>query len=351
MSGHTLSELAELCGASLVGDGARVVVGAAALREAGPDQISFFSHARYRQDADGTRAAAVVCPVDLDFDRTDLAVLRCKDANRAFTEIIGRFAQDRPRPEPGIHPTAIVHPSAVVASDVALGAYCVIEAGVELAAGVVCHPHVVVGAGSKVGEQTVLYPGVVLYDGVTIGARCILHAATVIGADGYGFEPTDAGWIKIPQVGTVSVEDDVEIGAGCTIDRGRFGATRIGRGTKLDDQVHIGHNTQIGEHVMLAGQVGIAGSARIGDRAMLGGQVGIGGHRSVGAGAQLAGKTGVIGDVPPGEEWFGYPARPRREAIKRYAMMNRLPKLFDQLAALQARVAELEAGLNQEAGS
>jgi len=348
MAGHTLFELAQICGASLEGDGDRVVTGAAALRDAGPHQVSFYNHARYRGDLEGTRAGAVVCPRGLETGRSDLAVLRCEDANRAFTSIIERFAADRPRPEPGVHPTAIVHPEALLADGISVGAYCVIGAGTQLAAGVVCHPHVVLGRDCRIGRASELHPGVVLYDGVSLGERCILHAATVLGADGYGFEPTPEGWVKIPQVGSVSVEDDVEIGAGCTVDRGRFGATRIGRGSKLDDQVHVGHNTDVGEHVMLAGQVGIAGSARIGDRAMLGGQVGIGGHRTVGAGAQLAGKTGVIGDVPPGEEWFGYPARPRREALKRYALLARMPRMLERLAALEARIAALEAGAHRE---
>ena len=344
MSGHTLSELAEICGASLEGDGGTVVVGAAALREAGPDQVSFLSHARYRLDAEATRAAAVVCPRDLKLERSDLTLLRCDDANRSFTAIIQRFAEDRPRPDAGVHPTAVVHPTARLGAGVTLGAYCVVEAGAVLGDGVTCFSHVVVGAGSSIGNDCLLYASVVLYDGVTLGARCILHSGTILGADGFGFEPTAEGWIKVPQVGTVVVEDDVEMGATCTVDRGRFGATRIGRGTKFDDQVHVAHNTNVGEHVMMAAQVGIAGSVRIGDRALIGGQVGVSGHLEIGAGAQLAAGSGIIGNIPAGEEWFGYPARPRRETLKRLGQTSRIPKMLTRLAALEGRLAELEAG-------
>ena len=353
MSGHTILELAELCGATLEGDGGRVVVSAASLRDAGPEQISFYSHDRYRAEVDATRAAAVVCPEDLALDRPDLTVLRSAHPSQAFNTIAMHLAGERPTPEPGVHPTAIVHPTARVGADVSLGPYCVIEADAELGDGVTCHPHVTVGMGTVVGAGTVLHPSVVLYDGVRVGARCIIHAATVIGADGFGFDHSREGWVKVPQVGTVTVGDDVEMGAGCTVDRGRFSATTIGRGTKMDNQVHVAHNTTIGEHVIMSAQVGMAGTARIGSWAMLGGQSGINGHITVGAGAKIAGGSGVMGDVPDGEVWFGYPARPRREMLRRIVQTGRLTQVFDGLSDLERRVAELEpeaAGENEAGG-
>jgi UDP-3-O-[3-hydroxymyristoyl] glucosamine N-acyltransferase len=219
----------------------------------------------------------------------------------------------------------------------------VVGAGASIGAGAAIHPHAVVGVGAEIGPGTVLHPGAVVYDGVVIGARCIVHSSAVVGADGYGFDPTPAGWVKIPQLGTVIVEDDVEIGAACTIDRGRFGPTRVRRGAKLDDQVHVGHNVEVGEHAMLAAQVGIAGSALIGSRVMMGGQVGISGHLCVGDGARLAGKTGPFGDVPAGAEFLGYPGLPRREALRQQALLGRLPRLVERLGELEARVVELEA--------
>ena len=339
---HTLSELAEISGAALEGDGALVVTGPASLRDAAGDQISFYEHPRHRADFQGTRAGAVVAPLGLDLPRSDLSVLRAEDAGRAFTSIVRCYVDERTRLDPGVHPTAVVHADARLEADVAVGALAVIGPGTELAAGVQVHPHAVVGAEVSLGRDTVLYPGVVLYDGVILGERCIVHAGAVLGADGYGFEPTSDGWAKIPQMGTVIVGDDVEIGAGTTVDRGRFGPTRIGRGTKIDDQVHVAHNVEIGENVMFAAQVGIAGSARVGSGAMLGGQVGIGGHLTVGEGASLGGQAGVIGDVPPGVTWFGYPARDRREVLKNQAYLQRLPRLVRRMKELEARIAELE---------
>ena len=340
---HTLSELAEISGAALEGDGSLVVTGPASLREARVDHISFYGHPRYRAECEGTRARAVVVPVGLELPRVDLAVLRAEDASRAFTSIIRCFQAERPGLEPGVHETAVVHPDARLEADVAVGPFAVVGPRTRLGERAQVHAHAVVGADVDLGRETVLYPGVVLYDRVTLGDRCIVHAGTVLGADGYGFEPTPDGWVKIPQVGSVIIGADVEIGAGCTVDRGRLGPTRIGRGTKLDDQVHVAHNVEIGEHAMFAAQVGIAGSARIGSRAMLGGQAGVNGHVTVGAGASLAGKSGAIGDVPAGVTWFGYPARDRRVALKNQAHVRRLPRLAERVKQLEARIAELES--------
>jgi UDP-3-O-[3-hydroxymyristoyl] glucosamine N-acyltransferase len=339
---HTLSELAEISGAALEGDGSLVVSGPATLREAQADHISFYGHPRYRAECEGTSAVAVVVPVGLDLPRSDLAVLRAKDASRAFTSIVRCFLEERSALEPGVHATAVVHPDAQLEADVAVAPFAVIGPRTKLARGVQVHAHAVLGAEVQLGEETVVHPGVVLYDRVTLGRRCVVHAGAVLGADGFGFEPTPDGWVKIPQVGTLVVGDDVEIGAGCTIDRGRFGPTRIGSGSKLDDQVHIGHNVEVGEHVMFAAQAGVAGSVRIGNRALVGGQVGISGHLTIGEGANLAAKSGVIGDVPAGATLFGYPARERRSVLKGHAHVQRLPRLNARVKELEARIAELE---------
>ena len=335
MARRTLSELAELCGAVLEGDPSRTVVGPAGLRDAGADEISFCAQPRYRRELERTRAAAVVVPQALEVGRRDLALLRCPDASRAFSKIVESFAPERWRPEPGVHPSAVVHPSALLDPGAAIGALCVIGPGCELAAGVVLHPRVTLGANVRLGERTEIHPGAVLYDGVSLGARCLIHAGAVLGSDGYGFEPGPEGWDKIPQCGTVVLEDDVEVGANATIDRGRFGATRVARAVKLDNLVHLGHNVVVEEGAMLAAQVGVAGSTRIGRGALLGGQVGVGGHLVIGEGARVAGQSGVIRDVAARADLFGMPARERREALRGLARLARLDGLEARLRALE----------------
>jgi UDP-3-O-[3-hydroxymyristoyl] glucosamine N-acyltransferase len=187
-----------------------------------------------------------------------------------------------------------------------------------------------------------VHPHVTLYARVRVGARCVIHSGAVLGADGYGFEPTREGWDKIPQCGTVVVEDDVEIGANVTIDRARFGATRIGRGAKLDNLVQIGHNVVIGEHALVIAQTGIAGSSRVGRRAILAGQVGVAGHVEIGDGARIAGQAGVFSDVPAGADYLGWPARPRGEALRVLALQNKLPELSDRVRELERKLSHLE---------
>jgi len=344
MTQWTLADLARLCGAELEGDGTRVVEGPASLREAGPLHVSFFAHPRYRSELDETRAAGVLVPRGTVLQRPGPALLVCKDPSAAFTRVVGAFVEPAPPPEPGVHASAVVDPRARVHARASIGPLCRVAEGCELASGVQLVSGVHLGRGVHVGEGSVLHPGVVIYPGCVIGARCTLHAGSVIGSDGFGFEPTREGWQKIPQVGNAVVEDDVEIGANVTIDRGRFGATRIGRGAKIDNLVQIGHNVVVGEGVLLIAQTGIAGSTRIEARAILAGQVGVQGHVTIGAGARIGGQAGVFGDVPPGEEWTGYPARPHRDSLRSLAEVQRLPKLVERVRELERRLKSLEEG-------
>ncbi len=331
-----------MCGAELEGDGTRVVDGPASLREAGPRHISFFAQPRYRAELEATRAAGVLVPRGTQRKDPGPALLVCQDPSAAFTRIVGAFVEPEPVPEPGVHPTAVVDPRARIHAGASIGPLCRIAAECELAEGVQLVSGVHLGRGVRVGARSVLHPGVVIYPGCTIGARCTIHAGTVIGADGFGFEPTREGWQKIPQVGHAVVEDEVEIGANVTIDRGRFGATRIGRGAKIDNLVQIGHNVVVGEGVLLIAQTGIAGSTRIEARAILAGQVGVQGHVTIGAGARIGGQAGVFGDVPPGEEWTGYPARPHRESLRSLAEVQRLPKLVERVRALEQDLKRMQ---------
>jgi UDP-3-O-[3-hydroxymyristoyl] glucosamine N-acyltransferase len=339
---RTASELAELCGAVLEGDGARVIVGPAALGEARPDQVSFVRSARHAREFAATRAGAVLIPLDLAAVRGDLALLRCKDPSRAFSRVVAAFRPQEPKPEPGVHPSAVVEAGARVAQGASVGALCFIGAGAELDAGVVLHAGVCVGAGARIGAGSTLHSGVVLYPGVALGQRCLIHAGTVIGSDGFGFDPSPDGWEKIPHLGWVVVGDDVEVGANCAIDRGRFEATRIGNGVKLDNLVHVAHNVVIEDGALLVAQVGVAGSTRIGARAIIAGQAGVGGHLTIGSGARIGAQSGVGRDVAPGEEQFGTPARDKDEALRVWALSARLPEFLQRLRDLERRLASLE---------
>jgi UDP-3-O-[3-hydroxymyristoyl] glucosamine N-acyltransferase len=335
MKTRTLEELARLLGAELDGDAALVVEGPASLSEAGPRQISFLANPRYRAQLLTTRAGAVVVGPDETKPRPDLSFLRCADPSRAFTSVVTAFVDDAPRLPPGIHPSAVVEPGAEIDASASVGAQCVVESGARIGARAQLRAGVCVGRDAQVGADSVLHPRVVLYAGVSIGARCVLHAGCVIGADGFGFEPTKDGWVKIPQCGTVVVEDDVEIGANTTIDRARFGATRIGRGVKLDNLVHLAHNVEVGELALVIAQTGVAGSARIGKRAIVAGQVGVAGHVHIGDGARVAAQSGVFGDVPAGADYMGHPARPRVRSLRVLALVQRLPEFEQRLRELE----------------
>jgi UDP-3-O-[3-hydroxymyristoyl] glucosamine N-acyltransferase len=342
---RTASELAELCQAVLEGDGDRVLVGPAALAEARSDQVSFVRSARHAEELERTRAGAVIVPFDLRAERPDVALLRCQDPSRAFSRVVEAFRPSLPLPPVGVHASAVVEPGAKVAPDASVGALCYVGAGAELGPGVVLHPQVTVGPGARIGAGTVLHSGVVVYAGVELGRRCLIHAGTVIGSDGFGFEPTQEGWEKVPQCGTVVVGDDVEMGANCAIDRGRFEATRIGNGVKLDNLVHVAHNVVIEDGALLIAQVGVAGSSRVGAGAILAGQVGVAGHIHIGAGARVAAQSGVGKDVPAGEDQFGSPSREKGEAFRLIALYGKLPELFQRVRALERRLgSEGEAG-------
>ena len=345
MTSIPLAELAQTIGATLEGDGQRTVQGPASLGEAGPDEISFLAQARYRAQLATTGAGAVVVAPDQEIERDDLVVLRHADPNAAFTAVIRAFSNDLEPPAPGVHPSAVVEEGAEVDPSAAIGPLCHVARGARVAAGAQLISRVTVGPEALVGADTVLHPGVTLYDRVQVGARCILHAGTVIGSDGYGFEPSSAGWEKVPQCGTVVVEDDVELGANVAIDRARFGATRIGRGVKVDNLVHIAHNVVVGQHALLVAQVGIAGSATIGPWAILGGKVGIAGHIDIGPQARVGAASAVFTDVPGGIDFIGNPARERMETLRVQAGSRRIPKVLEELRALRARMEELESKL------
>jgi UDP-3-O-[3-hydroxymyristoyl] glucosamine N-acyltransferase len=268
-------------------------------------------------------------------------VLRTPDPYLTFARAVGVFAPVE-RPAPGIHPTTVVAPDARIGEGVSLGPFVVVGAGASIGAGTVIHPNVTIGAGVVIGRDCVVHSHVSLRERVTLGDRVVLQNGAVIGGDGYGFvRRPDGTHEKIPQVATVVLEDDVEIGANTTVDRPAVGETRIRAGAKLDNLVQIGHGVTVGRNVLMAAQVGVSGSTDIEDDVMFGGQVGVGGHLTIGRGAIAAGQAGVTNSLDPGAMVAGYPAIDSREWRRSSAVFRRLPEIKKRIEALEARLAEL----------
>lgn len=343
---RTVAELAELCGAVVEGDGGLVITGPAGLRDAAEGQVSFLTQEKYASQLGTTAASAVLVKPDQAVERAGLTLLRVENPEAAFTKVILAFAPEIPEMPEGVSPGAAIDESAVVHSSARISANVCIGPGARVGEGAVLHPGVVVSAHATVGPDTILHPHVVLYPHCEIGARCIVHAGSVIGADGFGFHPVPAGlpekplWQKTPQVGNAVVEDDCEIGANVTIDCARFGSTRIGRGCKVDNLVHVGHNVQVDEDTLLLAHVGIAGSSTIGKNVIIAGQAGITGHVHIGDGAIIMGGAGVIADVEPGVEMFGYPAAPRREKLRSIVSADKAGK---EVRGLKKEIKELRS--------
>ena len=345
----TLAELAERLGGRAEGDCGCVLSGVAGLGEAGPGDVIFIEGSRLLSAAAAGCAGAVLLPADLELPGRNL--VRVENPRLAFAESLALF-HPAPHPPAGIHPSAVVESGAVVDPTASVSAFCFVGAGASIGASAVLHPFVHVGPGAGIGAETLLHPGVIVRERVTLGARVIVHSNAVIGSDGFGYVFDGRGHRKIPQVGTVEIGDDVEIGAGTTVDRATTGATRIGRGTKIDNLVQIGHNVTIGEHVIVVSQVGISGSVTIGDGAVLAGQVGVVDHVAIGAGARIGAQAGVIGHVPAGATVAGFGPQPHREFLKSQAIFEQLPHLRRQIIDLEKRLAAAEAaaGIPKELG-
>ena len=256
--------------------------------------------------------------------------------------ILERFAPPVPRPATGVHPTAVVDPSAVLGDQVAIGPQVIVEAGARIGDRVVLHARVFVGAEVEIGPDSELWQHVVVRERCSLGARVIVHPNTTIGSDGYGYHFSGGRHVKIPQIGTIEIGDEVEIGANCAVDRAKFGVTRIGAGTKIDNLVQVAHNVEIGRACLIVAQCGIAGSARIGDGVVLGGQVGVADHVTVGDGAQVGACSGVSKDVPAGKRMLGVPAQDIEKWVRDRSHVHRVPRLTGQLKDLTKRVECLE---------
>ena len=333
----TAAAVAAQLGGHLVGDPTVAVCGVAPLDRAEPHELSFLTHARYAAWFLNTRAGIVLLsPALADLPGTPGARVIVDRPADAMVSLLSRFHRAEPRAA-GVHPTAVVSTTAQLGSGVTVDAYAVVQDGVIVGDGSWIGATAVVGAGCVLGIDVRLHPGAVLYPYVDVGDRVVLHAGARVGREGFGFIPGPTGPVRIPHIGRCVLESDVEIGANSCVDRGSVDDTIIGAGTKIDNLVQVAHNVRIGRMCFLASQVGIAGSTRIGDGVQLGGQVGIGGHSTIGSGASLAGRAGVYGDVPAGEVWSGYPARPHRQQLRAQAAMLRLTRLMRPLEQLLSR--------------
>jgi UDP-3-O-[3-hydroxymyristoyl] glucosamine N-acyltransferase len=333
----TLEEIAAAVGGQLQGDAKVKISGAASLAEATPEEISFFYHPRYSAQLRKTDAAAVIVPADFS-ETISPAVIRVENPAKAFEQIVRRFAPLPVKFAPGIHPSALIHSRATLGDRVSIQPYVVIEAGAQIGDGVVIGAGSYIGHDVAIGNGCMIYPRVIVRERCRLGARVILHSGVVIGADGFGFEMTSAGQEKVPQIGIVQIDDDVEIGANTTIDRARFGRTWIQEGVKIDNLVQVAHNVVIGRHTVIAAQTGIAGSVRIGQRVMIGGQAGIIGHIEIGDGTMIGAQTGVSKNLSGGV-WWATPSVPLKEAKVHLAWVRRLGEFFERVKRLEGKVS------------
>jgi UDP-3-O-[3-hydroxymyristoyl] glucosamine N-acyltransferase len=338
-----LREIARRLDCRLEGDGEIEIRRVAGIEEAGPGDLTFFTNVRYAPQLRRTAASAVILAVEAE--PAPCAMLRVPQPYLAFAKAVELFAQDE-RPAPGVNRLASVAPTAVVSPDAFVGAFAVIGDGARIGARTILHPHVVVGRDAQIGDDCVIHSRASIRERVRIGNRVILQDGAVIGSDGFGFaRRADGTHHKIPQIGGVVIEDDVEIGANAAIDRPAVGETRIGAGTKIDNLVQIAHGVRIGRDVLLAAQVGIAGSTTIEDRVTLAGQVGVSGHITIGKGTIATAQTGIPNSVEPGSFISGYPAIENRDWLKSSAIFRKLPELRKAVADLAARLERLESRL------
>jgi UDP-3-O-[3-hydroxymyristoyl] glucosamine N-acyltransferase len=315
-------EVAAVVGGELTGDGSIAVQGAAGLDEASESEITFFHNLKYIASLQNTKARVVLIPqhtngTPLPNGKT---LIRVANPQWAFAQVLGLIDDKRKNHPTGVHPKAHVEPTAVIGEGTSI------------------YPGCYIGHQVKIGKDCLIYPNVVLREETQVGDRVIIQAGAVLGADGYGFATQNGKHHKIPQIGCVVIEDDVEIGANVTIDRATTGETRIGAGTKIDNLVHIAHNVHIGRDCLIVAQAGIAGSTRVGHRVILGGQVGIVGHLTIGDGVIVAAQSGIMNDVEPGAVLFGSPARPHKQAMKLQAIYGKLEDLYETVKQLKKKL-------------
>lgn len=339
--GTTLADLASLVGGRVDDHADTLIDGAAIIRDVQAGQITLADRPELAKQLAQSQAAAVV--VSENFPNPGLPCIVVSNVHLAFAMIVQHFQPSFAQAKGGIHPSAIIADSAVIEAEVEIGPGCVVGDEAYIGAGTQLHSGVYVHAGSKVGPNCMIFSGVVLYERTVVGENCIIHGNAVLGAYGFGYESKTGRHMLSAQLGNVILESEVEIGAGTTIDRGTYGATVIGQGTKIDNLVMIGHNCRIGKHNLLCSQVGIAGSTTTGDYVVMAGQVGVRDHVHIGTKAILGAKAGVGHDIPEGQNSLGIPAVPAKEKMLEVANLKKLPEMRRMLKQLAARLAQLEA--------
>ncbi|HOW35615.1 MAG TPA: UDP-3-O-(3-hydroxymyristoyl)glucosamine N-acyltransferase [Candidatus Omnitrophota bacterium] len=337
----TLTEIANIVDGEVLGDGNVVITGLCGIKEAKNGDLSFVANPKYFILIEKTLASALLVP--RDFTAIAKPVIRVDDPSVAFVKIAALFLEDNLLEHfKGIHPTAIIAPDAQMGKNVSVGPFAVIESKAQIGNNTIIYSGCYVGRKATIGKDCLIYPNVSMRERIQIGDRVIVHSGAVIGSDGFGFVNVKGVHQKIPQIGTVVIEDDVEIGANVTIDRARFDRTIIGRGTKIDNLVHIAHNVTIGEHCIIVAQAGISGSVAIEKNAVLAGQAGIAGHLTIGEGAIVAAQAGVTKSVPAFTMVSGYPAKPHDTAKKVNACVQRLPEYIKTINDLEKKLKSLE---------
>ncbi len=329
----TLAELAAKVGGTVEGDGSVTITGAAPIETAEAGEISFVANPRYKRYVTGTGASALVLEAGIECPH--IPVLRHDTPYLAFAHIIDILYPEQILVQPGIDPSAVISPQARIGSGSGIGPLCHIREGAVVGRNCQLVSSVYLGRNVSIGDNCLLYPGVRLLDGIVLGNNVTIHSSTVVGSDGFGYAESPTGLKKIKQIGWVEIDDDVEIGSNCSIDRGALGPTRIGRGTKIDNLVQIAHNVEIGQHSIIVSQVGISGSTKIGNGVILAGQVGLVGHIEIGDGVRVGAQSGVSHSIEAGKTYFGYPAREIMQTARIEAALVRLPELLKRVRRLE----------------
>ena len=338
----TAKQIADMIGGRVEGDASATVSTFAKIEEGREGAISFLSNPKYTHFIYDTKSSVVLVNDDLALEHpVTTTLIRVKSAYEAVARLLQIYEQMKPR-KTGVDPLAFVSPSATIGKDVYIGAFACIGDGAVVGDGTQVYPHTVIGDGVTIGDGCLLYPNVTIYQGCRLGNRVTIHAGSVIGADGFGFAPNQEGYDKIPQIGIVVIEDDVEIGANTCVDRSTMGQTVIRRGVKLDNLIQVAHNCEIGENTVMSAQVGLAGSTKVGAWCMVGGQAGFAGHLKVADKTFIGAQSGVLSNTKgEGEQLIGSPAIDPKVFFKASAVMKRLPEMYRELNALKKKVEEL----------